>query len=96
MSIKEDYDFENLKNAAEELILAEMENQLKEKDKICKCQECVLDMAALALNNTKPYYRVSLLGKLYADSAVNTEYGKKIKEAVKDAIGKISKNPSHD
>jgi len=96
MSLKEDYDFEYLQNAAEELVIDELERQLTEKDKICKCQDCILDMAALALNKTKPHYRVSLLGKLYTDSAHDTKYMEDIKKSVKEALNKVAKNPAHD
>ena len=96
MGIRDEYDFENLENAAENLILDELEKQLKENPPACVCQDCVLDIAALALNNVKPYYRVSLLGKLYANSASMTSYGKEVKKAVREAIKKISSNPAHD
>ena len=86
MGLREEYDFENLENAAESLVLDELEKQLKENPPACVCQECVLDIAALALNKIKPYYRVSLLGKLYADSASMTSYGEEVKKAVQDAI----------
>ncbi|MBN2443970.1 MAG: late competence development ComFB family protein [Spirochaetales bacterium] len=96
MGIREKYDFENLENAAEDLILDELEKELKVNPPACICQDCVLDMAALALNKVKPYYRVSLLGKLYSNSAPLTSYGDSIKKAVHEAVEKISSNPSHD
>jgi competence protein ComFB len=95
MGLKDSYDFEYLVNEAERLILEELEQELNKDDKICKCQECVLDMAAYALNHTEPNYRVSLLGKLYA-SSVNSKYETEIKKAVKEAIKKVKKNPAHD
>jgi competence protein ComFB len=76
-------------------VLEELEQQLNEDNDICKCQECVLDMAAYALNHIAPNYRVSLLGKLYANTG-NEKYMSEIKKAVKEAISKIKKNPSHD
>jgi competence protein ComFB len=96
MGIREAYDFEQLVNAAEKLVLDELEKQLKENKKTCKCQDCVLDMAAYALNNVKPFYRVSLLGKLYTDSAAESDYGEDVKKVVAEAINKIGENPSHD
>jgi competence protein ComFB len=96
MGLRDQYNFENLTNAAEGLVLDELEKQLQETTKICKCQECVLDMAAYALNNIKPYYRASLMGRLYADSAPLTAYGEEIKKAVTAAIKKIIMKPSHD
>ena len=68
MSLKDNYDLENLVNEAERLVFSELETRLREYDNICKCQDCVMDMAAYALNHTKPYYRVSLMGTIYAHS----------------------------
>ena len=96
MGLREEYDFENLENAAENLVLEELEKQIKKNPPPCVCQDCILDMATLALNNVKPYYRVSLLGKLYANSAHETAYGEQVKKAVKSAVKKISTNPGHD
>ncbi|MBN1797302.1 MAG: late competence development ComFB family protein [Spirochaetales bacterium] len=95
MALKNSYDFEYLVNEAERLVFEELEKQLNEDSEICKCQECVLDMAAFALNHTTPNYRASLLGKLYANTG-SPKYNNEIKKAVKEAITKIKKNPSHD
>ena len=96
MSLKNRYDFENLENEAERLVLDAMERRLAATEGICQCEECVLDMACLALNNLKPHYRVSLMGKLYANSAVHTDYAAEVEKAVAQAVEKISKNPAHD
>ncbi len=96
MSLREIYNFENLVNEAERLVIEELERQFKKRDDICTCEECTLDMVAYALNNVKPYYRVSLMGTLYAHSQDNTDYAKQIKKAVIEAIEKISRNPLHD
>ena len=97
MGFKEDYELEYLENEAENLVFSELERQLNEEwaDEVCKCQDCVLDMAALALNAVRPFYRVSLLGKVYAGSLIDTDYGEEVKKAVNDAIVKISVNPAH-
>ncbi len=98
MSLKDSYDFQNLVNETERIVLEQLEHQLKEnfaKD-ICKCQDCVLDMAAYALNALKPVYRVSLIGTLYAHNLDDSEYGREVKKAVRTAIDKIAANPSHD
>ena len=97
MGFKEDYELDYLENEAESLVFAELEKQLEEDwaEDICKCQDCVLDMAALALNSVKPFYRVSLMGKVYAGSLSDSDYGKEVKKAVNDAIIKISVNPAH-
>jgi len=98
MPLKERYSFENLINEAERMVLQELEKQIDapENTGVCFCQECILDMTALALNTVKPFYRVSLLGSLYAHVIDDSEYAVQIHEAVIAAIGKIQKNPSHD
>ena len=97
MGLKDIYDFEYLVNETERLVLDELEKQLKaDKDnEICKCQDCVLDMAAFALNNVKPSYRASLMGSLYAQAISGTEFENQVQKAVKKAVELVSKNPNH-
>ena len=98
MSIRDSYNFENLINETERIVLEQIEVQLKKEgsENICKCQDCVLDMAALALNSLKPHYRVSLIGTLYAQNLSDGKYSEEVKTAVSSAIKKIADNPSHD
>ena len=98
MAFIDDYDFEFLKNEAENLVLSDLGRQLDAfSDPICKCNDCVLDMAAMALNTVKPLYRVSLLGSLYTASAMDQQaYATIVREAVFNAVEKVRKNPSHD
>jgi competence protein ComFB len=98
MAFIDNYDFDLLKNEAEKLVLDELGSQLESYGKeICICNDCVVDMAAMALNAVKPYYRFSLLGTLYAAQAMGEEsYAASIREAVSSAIEKVRKNPSHD
>jgi competence protein ComFB len=76
---------------------AETGEEADDGEDMCFCTECVLDMAAMALNSVRPLYRVSLLGTLYAESAITEDkaYAESIKEAVFSAIEKVRKNPSH-
>ncbi|MCK5197537.1 MAG: late competence development ComFB family protein [Spirochaetales bacterium] len=98
MSLRDSYDFENLVNEAERVVLEQMEIQLQQESArdICKCQDCVLDMTALALNSLKPHYRVSLIGTVYAHTIDEGEYAEEVKSVVASAINKIAANPSHD
>jgi len=96
MSLRDTYDFDGLVNEAERLVLGELEAQLAQADDLCKCQDCVLDMAAFALNNTRPAYRVSLMGSVYARSTAAAESTLDLKRAVRDAIVRVKANPSHD
>jgi competence protein ComFB len=94
----DNYNFELLVNESEKLVLKELENQLEAyKGIICRCNDCVVDMAAMALNAVKPFYRFSLLGTLYAAQAMDDKsYADSVKQAVSQAIEKVRKNPSHD
>jgi competence protein ComFB len=98
MAFKDRYDFELLKNEAEQLVLQELEKQLETRQgEICRCNECIVDMAAIALNSVKPRYRFSLLGTLYAAQAMNEQsYAGSVQKAVTMAIDKVSSNPAHD
>jgi competence protein ComFB len=98
MAFLDEYDFDLLKNEAEILVIREMEEQFKsEPESVCRCNECIVDMAAIALNNVRPMYRFSLLGTLYASQAMNEkDYADSVKDAVAKAIKKVKKNPAHD
>jgi competence protein ComFB len=98
MALIDEYDFELLKNEAEQLVLYELEKQLEQQpEDICRCNECVVDMAAIALNTVKPLYRFSLLGTLYAAQAMNEQsYADSVQQAVAQAIDKVKSNPAHD
>jgi competence protein ComFB len=96
MPFTDSYDFDSLVNAAERLVLQELEAQLKTAADVCTCQDCVLDMAAFALNNVKPAYRVSLMGSVYARSGANAQHAQGIARAVRESIAKVKANPSHD
>ena len=98
MAFKDDYDFDLLKNGAEPLVIKELERQLETySEPICRCNDCVLDIATIALNSIKPIYHVSLLGTLYASIAMDEKtYGTSVRDAVFKAIEKVHKNPSHE
>jgi competence protein ComFB len=98
MALTDDYDFEFLVNEAEKLVFDELEKQLKAYEgKLCRCNDCVADMAAFALNAVKPMYRYSLLGSLYASQALtDEELAANVQETVSSAIERVRKNPSHN
>jgi competence protein ComFB len=98
MRIRDDYDFDILVNEAERMVIDELERNLNQRadSSICICQDCVLDMAALALNSLKPVYRVSLLGSIYAQAMDEGGYSREVRAAVDAAITKVHANPAHD
>ncbi|GHT51593.1 hypothetical protein FACS1894102_7500 [Spirochaetia bacterium] len=97
MAFLDTYNFENLKNEAERIVLKELGNQLEEySGDVCKCNDCVMDMAAMALNSVKPLYRCSLLGTLYtAEAMQDGAFSQSVKKAITQAIKKVALNPGH-
>lgn len=98
MEFKQEHDFSLLANEAENMVIDELGRRLKggEFDNVCVCHDCVLDMAAYALNHLRPLYRVSLLGSMYAQSMNEGSYKTEVERSVEEAIRKIHENPSHD
>ena len=96
MAFKDDYEFKDLENETEKIVIQFLEEAVNEDDNICTCEDCILDMATFALNQAPPSYRVSLLGKLYAQAKVhNDTYMNKVKKAVQAAVKRVKTNPSH-
>jgi competence protein ComFB len=96
MAFKDQYNFESLVNEAEELVVAEIDRQLPEYPDLCTCSECILDVAAYALNRVRPRYRVSLLDTVYVRNRERSAYLREIRRAVADGILKVRTNPPHD
>lgn len=94
MALADRYNFEDLVNEAERLVMDELERQLAERGALEGVSEdLVLDMAAYALNHVRPVYRVNLLGRLYAQN-VSEEYAAELSAAVSEAIDKVLSDPA--
>jgi competence protein ComFB len=98
MTVFDNYDFDNLKNETETHVFNELAIQLDAfPQEVCRCNDCIGDMAAVALNKVAPKYRWSLLGSIYTASAMNDEgYRTSVKKAVREAIEIVRNNPAHD
>ncbi len=97
MDLEKRYDLSVLVNDTERMVLEELGRRLEgpEAKGICDCQDCVLDMAALALNTLDPRYHASLLGTMYAHADEAGDYAERVRTAVSKAMERVSKNPSH-
>jgi competence protein ComFB len=94
MGLRDEYDFEYLVNEAEHLVITELEAQLQKPENadVCRTQECIVDMAAYALNHAPPLYRATLLGRIYAPE-LDQKYHDQVAAAVQEAIRTVRKNP---
>lgn len=93
MKFSERYSTEDLHNHAEDLVFEQIEKSLEDygAPEEAYTQEAVLDIAALALNQIPPLYRVTLLGRLY-ETEFKEKYGDQIEKAVARAIRKVLKD----
>lgn len=93
MALQDHYDLSELTNDSERLVFDELERQLSEAGaNVSRDHECVLDMAAYALNHVRPLYRANLLGRIYTQ-APDDERRAEVAAAVSDAIRKVTENP---
>ncbi|MCM1578944.1 MAG: late competence development ComFB family protein [Ruminococcus sp.] len=82
-------------NAKEEIVKNRIEVLLKDYD-CCKCEKCVEDMMALALNSLAPAYVSTSKGELFKriDSTI-LQNSTDIDIEVIKAIETVSENPNH-
>ncbi|MDD6992284.1 MAG: late competence development ComFB family protein [Oscillospiraceae bacterium] len=84
-----------LVNANEEIVKQRLPELLKEYD-CCKCEKCVCDMMAIALNNIKPAYVNTSEGMLF--KRINSMLPQKnadIDIEILKAINLVSAHPKH-
>jgi competence protein ComFB len=84
-------------NYVEQVVDKVLPELLEDYDDICKCETCLEDMKAYALNNIKPLYFVREKGKLY--SRINeslVQFNADVQRVVIQAIERVSANPKHN
>lgn len=83
----------------EEIVKNYLMNVLKTDpnySKVCKCDLCIDDIMAKALNNLKPYYITTKKGEIYAEySSLETQHQAEVISEVIKAIEFVSKHPNH-
>lgn len=85
-----------LVNANEEIVKQRLPELLREYN-CCKCEKCVCDMMAIALNNIKPAYVNTAEGMLF--KRINSMLPQKntdIEIEILKAINLVSANPNHN
>lgn len=84
-----------LKNYMEEIVFS-LIGEVLDDINMCKCEKCVLDIAAIALNDLPPKYIVTEQGELY--SKVNTlkyQFEVDVIAAITKAAVLVKRNPKH-
>ena len=94
MPLVDYHDVEELKNRNEEKVWVAIEKHLGENASLCRCRDCILDAAAIALNSLPPRYSVYSFheksGQAEAEAAVL-----EAEAAVGKAFGQVTKKPHH-
>lgn len=85
-----------LVNSMEKLVFNKLDEMLKARKDLCNCEQCRLDIAAIALNNLSPKYLVTDRGKLYAKiDMMETQFSVNVVMAISKGIEVVSKQPRH-
>lgn len=85
-----------LKNYTEDIVDDVLQDLLHEYDFICKCEKCILDIKALALNELRPKYVVTDKGEVYTKlNELNHQFRTDVLTKLIKAIDIVHKNPRH-
>ncbi|SHK12464.1 late competence development ComFB family protein [Tepidibacter formicigenes] len=83
-----------LRNYMEDIVGIYLGKVLQRYNKICKCEKCILDIKAIALNNLPPKYCVSEKGKVFTKiNEMNSQFNVDIMNQLVKAVEIVSKNP---
>ncbi|MCF6460080.1 late competence development ComFB family protein [Clostridium sp. Cult3] len=86
-----------LRNLMEDEVMNTIDRVLKDRDEVCGCDKCRLDIAAIALNNLKPKYVVTEKGGLYAKvDTLDYQYDVDLVKEITKAIEIVDKEPHHE
>jgi competence protein ComFB len=86
----------HLRNYMEIAVDHIMPNLLRAFPDICVCDQCQLDIKAIALNHLKPHYTVTDEGETWTKiDEMRIQFEADIMKALIDAISLVTKSPRH-
>jgi len=84
-----------IKNYMEEIVFNQMKEILKDIN-VCTCEKCLLDIAAIALNDLPPKYIVTKKGELYSKiNSLEQQFEVDVVSAVTKAAVIVKRKPRH-
>lgn len=92
MALVDFHDLDELKNKNEEKVWKALEKVLGEHEEYCKCRDCVMDAAAIALNNLPAKYQVY---SFHSNEEIEGSPNAVVEKAVLEALGHVTKKPHH-
>lgn len=85
-----------LKNYMEDVVEYLLPDVLNEYDEICKCQKCIDDIKAVALNHLNPLYFTSQKGEVYNKlNGMEMQFEADALREITKAIEMVSKRSKH-
>ncbi|HOQ37703.1 MAG TPA: late competence development ComFB family protein [Acetivibrio sp.] len=83
------------KNYMEEVVYSILKEIINDID-VCDCEKCMMDVAAIALNNLPPKYIVTEKGELYSKvNALRQQFEVDVISSLTKAAEVVKKNPRH-
>lgn len=84
-----------IKNYMEEVVLNLMDDVLDDIN-MCKCESCVMDIAAIALNDLPPKYIATEKGELYSKvNSLKNQFEVDVIAAITKAAVLVKRSPRH-
>ena len=85
-----------LVNMMQELVQQELDSVLSHYPDVCRCERCLLDIQALALNHLTPHYVVSQQGEVYAKiEYMSLQRQIDVQSALTKAVHIVKERPRH-
>lgn len=85
-----------VKNFMEEIVFAFINDILNDIN-VCTCEKCILDIAAIALNDLPPKYIVTKKGELYTKiDSLKQQFEVDVISAITKAAVIVKRRPRHE
>lgn len=86
-----------LKNYMEIAVEHVLPNLLNAFPNFCRCEHCMMDIKAIALNKLKPHYIVTDKGEMFTKvQEMNIQFEADVMKALIDAIAIVGSSPRHE
>lgn len=83
-------------NYMEDMVKEKLDELLAEREDVCKCQKCRLDMMVWTLNRLPPRYVITDKGRLYTKlQEQETQFRADVVRELTKAIIRVNKNTQH-
>lgn len=85
-----------MRNYMEDLVWQNLPELLEQRPKVCSCEHCRYDIAAIALNNLKPKYVATRQGEAYTRiHTLEAQFNVDVIAAIIQAMQIVETHPHH-